>query len=91
VFRTRARSQTNAAAALTYNGAVTMDPSSLTARAHVVDVVTDITDRYDIDGVVFDDYFYPYPQGHRMKSWIISITYKTARIPGCPTLARMIF
>lgn len=53
--------QTNAAAAITYNNAVTMDPSNLTARSHVVDVVTDITTRYDIDGVVFDDYFYPYP------------------------------
>jgi uncharacterized lipoprotein YddW (UPF0748 family) len=49
------------AAAITYNGSVVMDPSSAAVRDHVVAVVADITRRYDIDGVVFDDYFYPYP------------------------------
>jgi uncharacterized lipoprotein YddW (UPF0748 family) len=49
------------AAAITYNGAVTMNPADTTVRAFVVSVATDITSRYDIDGVVFDDYFYPYP------------------------------
>ena len=49
------------AAAITYNGSVVMDPSSSAVRTHVVNVVADVTRRYDIDGVVFDDYFYPYP------------------------------
>jgi len=47
--------------AVTYNGAVTMDPSAPPVRAWVVDEVRDLTMAYDIDGVVFDDYFYPYP------------------------------
>ena len=48
-------------AAITYNNAVVMDPSSTAVRAHVVSVVTEIVRSYDVDGVVFDDYFYPYP------------------------------
>lgn len=32
-------------------------------RAHVTDVVTDIIEGYDVDGIHFDDYFYPYPDG----------------------------
>ncbi len=47
--------------AVTYNGAVTMDPSAPLVRAWVVDEVRDLTTAYDIDGVIFDDYFYPYP------------------------------
>ncbi|MBB6171465.1 uncharacterized lipoprotein YddW (UPF0748 family) [Nocardiopsis mwathae] len=38
-----------------------MDPGNPDVRAWVGDVVLDVVDRYDIDGVHFDDYFYPYP------------------------------
>lgn len=47
--------------AVTYNNQTVMDPGSPAVRAHVVDVVKDVIDRYDVDGVHFDDYFYPYP------------------------------
>lgn len=30
-------------------------------RQYVADGVREIVERYDVDGVVFDDYFYPYP------------------------------
>ena len=30
-------------------------------RQHIVGVVRDIITRYDVDGIHFDDYFYPYP------------------------------
>lgn len=36
------------------------DPSKQETQAHSLQVVQDITRRYDIDGVHFDDYFYPY-------------------------------
>ncbi len=49
--------------ALTYGNMKWMDPSAHAVRAHVVNVVTDIIERYDIDGIHFDDYFYPYPDG----------------------------
>lgn len=38
---------------------VILDPGNPQARQHVVDVCRDIVTRYDIDGLVFDDYFYP--------------------------------
>lgn len=38
-----------------------IDPGEPAARAYVIDVITDIARRYDIDGVHLDDYFYPYP------------------------------
>ena len=37
------------------------DPSKKGTQDHAHDVVMDIVERYDIDGVHFDDYFYPYP------------------------------
>ena len=38
-----------------------LDPGLPEVRDHVTRVVTDVARRYDIDGVHFDDYFYPYP------------------------------
>ena len=38
-----------------------MDPALQQTRDHSLAVVMDIVRRYDIDGVHFDDYFYPYP------------------------------
>tara|TARA_R110000868_G_scaffold37111_1_gene131278 strand:+ start:14180 stop:15733 length:1554 start_codon:yes stop_codon:yes gene_type:complete len=37
------------------------DPSIKETQDHTHKVVMDIVKRYDIDGVHFDDYFYPYP------------------------------
>ncbi len=42
-------------------GYVWLDPSHPDTRAHSLAVVRDIVDRYDLDGIHFDDYFYPYP------------------------------
>lgn len=41
-----------------------MDPSLPAVRAHSTAVVLDVVRRYDVDGVHFDDYFYPYPSYH---------------------------
>lgn len=40
------------------------DPSLKATQDHSHAVVMDIVKRYDIDGVHFDDYFYPYPSYH---------------------------
>jgi uncharacterized lipoprotein YddW (UPF0748 family) len=45
-----------------YGGQLWLDPGEPAAREHVVRVVMDIVKRYDVDGVQFDDYFYPYPE-----------------------------
>ncbi|WKN43241.1 glycoside hydrolase family 10 protein [Tunicatimonas pelagia] len=37
-----------------------LDPGLPEVRQHVLNVVMDVVNRYDIDGVHFDDYFYPY-------------------------------
>jgi uncharacterized lipoprotein YddW (UPF0748 family) len=38
-----------------------MDPAAPEVRQRVLDVIGDLLSRYDLDGVHFDDYFYPYP------------------------------
>ena len=55
--------RTLAGSAITYNNAVVMNPGQAAVRQHVEAVVSDLLNRYDVDGVHFDDYFYPYPAG----------------------------
>ena len=38
-----------------------LDPGEPTATDHTLAVIMDVVNRYDIDGVHMDDYFYPYP------------------------------
>ena len=38
-----------------------LDPGNPEVRKHVTQVVLEVTNKYDVDGVHFDDYFYPYP------------------------------
>ena len=40
-------------------GTVILNPGIPEVRQRIVDVVIDILDKYDVDGIVFDDYFYP--------------------------------
>ena len=39
-----------------------LDPSDPDVRKYSLQVILDVVRRYDIDGVHFDDYFYPYPE-----------------------------
>ncbi len=45
-----------------YDQFLWMDPGEPDAKTHTLMVVADVVSRYDIDGVHFDDYFYPYPK-----------------------------
>lgn len=36
-----------------------LDPSNITARELIINGVTEIAENYDVDGIQFDDYFYP--------------------------------
>jgi uncharacterized lipoprotein YddW (UPF0748 family) len=53
-----------------YGDQLWLDPGEPAARAYVLRVVMDVVNRYDVDGVTFDDYFYPYPEkdsaGHEL-------------------------
>jgi uncharacterized lipoprotein YddW (UPF0748 family) len=40
-----------------------LDPGLPSVRDYVTSVITDIVHRYDVDGIHFDDYFYPSPPG----------------------------
>ena len=44
---------------VTYSSQCWMDPSSPQALDWTRKVILDVVNRYDVDGVVFDDYFYP--------------------------------
>lgn len=46
-----------------YNGVYYFNPALEVNREHLCQVVKDILTRYDVDGIHFDDYFYPYPSG----------------------------
>jgi uncharacterized lipoprotein YddW (UPF0748 family) len=39
-----------------------MDPGEPAAQAHSLAVFMDVVERYDVDGIHIDDYFYPYPE-----------------------------
>ncbi|SCE67935.1 Uncharacterized lipoprotein YddW, UPF0748 family [Micromonospora echinospora] len=45
----------------TYGGQLYYNPGIPAVRAFVQDAMMDAVSRYDIDGVHWDDYFYPYP------------------------------
>jgi uncharacterized lipoprotein YddW (UPF0748 family) len=46
---------------VTFDGKLYFDPGLPENRKFIEDVVLDIVNRYDVDGIHFDDYFYPYP------------------------------
>jgi len=45
---------------ISYGGKSYLDPGIPEAREYVINVITDVVKRYDIDAVHLDDYFYPY-------------------------------
>ena len=49
----------NAGMLLTYNGKTILNPGLPETRQRIVNVIKEIITKYDVDGVVFDDYFYP--------------------------------
>lgn len=58
---------------------VCMDPGAPEVQDHVVKVVTDVARRYDVAGIHFDDYFYPYPSVGRLPD---GKTYERYRAAG---------
>jgi len=45
---------------VTYGNLKIFDPGRPEAREHVTRVIRDLVERYDLDAIHFDDYFYPY-------------------------------
>jgi len=46
-----------------YGGRKLFDPGIPEVREYITGIVMDVVRNYDIDGIHFDDYFYPYPEG----------------------------
>ncbi len=46
----------------TYGRHLWLDPGEEAVQAHSLKVVLDVVKRYDVDGIHFDDYFYPYKE-----------------------------
>lgn len=46
-----------------------MDPALKGTQDHSYSVVMDLVKRYDLDGIHFDDYFYPYPEYNNGKDF----------------------
>ena len=44
-----------------YDGLTLLNPALKECRDFICEVVKDIVERYDVDGLHIDDYFYPYP------------------------------
>lgn len=44
-----------------YDGLLILNPAFAENRAYICHVCGDILRRYDVDGIHYDDYFYPYP------------------------------
>ncbi|MBN2891575.1 MAG: family 10 glycosylhydrolase [Bacteroidales bacterium] len=53
------------------------DPGIPEARQYIVMIISDIVRRYDIDGIHFDDYFYPYPVRNEQNQIIDIPDYNT--------------
>jgi uncharacterized lipoprotein YddW (UPF0748 family) len=68
-----------------YNDLLWLDPGEPAARKHVLDVIMDVVQRYDIDGVAFDDYFYPYPEKDAAGRIIDFSDYASWRKYGIPS------
>jgi len=60
-----------------------MDPGATAVQEHIVAVVKDLLGRYDLAGIHFDDYFYPYPDSKgRLPKFPDDATYAAYRAGG---------
>ena len=50
------------------NSVAIFDPGLPEVMEYTTKVVMDVVNRYDVDGIHFDDYFYPYPPNHMSSS-----------------------
>lgn len=51
---------------ITYAGKKLFNPGLPEVRQYITSVIMDVVRNYDIDGVHFDDYFYPYPEANQV-------------------------
>lgn len=59
-----------------------VDPGEAEVRDQIVRVVTDIVSRYDVAGIHFDDYFYPYPKNGKLTRFPDDSTFRAYQRAG---------
>ena len=59
-----------------------LDPGLQGTQDHSYNVVMDIVRRYDVDGIHFDDYFYPYPSYNNNKDFPDDKSWRLYKING---------
>lgn len=59
-----------------------LDPSKQETQDHSFNVVMDLVKRYDLDGIHFDDYFYPYPDYNNFKDFPDDESWKSYQEEG---------
>ena len=64
-----------------------MDPARQGTQDHSYNVVMDLVRRYDLDGIHFDDYFYPYPDYNNFKDFPDDVSWQ-AYLAGGGKLSR---
>lgn len=64
------------------NGYYWINPAMKEGQDHSYNVVLDVVRRYDVDGVQFDDYFYPYWEYNDGKNFPDDDTYKAYQAAG---------
>jgi uncharacterized lipoprotein YddW (UPF0748 family) len=64
------------------NGFYWLNPAKQETQDYSFNVVMDVLGRYDIDGVHFDDYFYPYPEYNAGKDFPDEDTWQAYRAAG---------
>ncbi len=53
---------------LRYGGRLYFNPALPQVQKHVANIVAEVVRNYDVDGIHFDDYFYPYPVKENKKN-----------------------
>lgn len=64
------------------NGMWWLDPAKKETQEHSLAVVKDLVKRYDLDGIHFDDYFYPYDSYNNGKDFPDEPTWKNYQASG---------
>lgn len=76
------RSRTDLVVTLGDEGYAWMDPALPAVQDHSYAVVMDVVRRYDVDGIHFDDYFYPYRSYNKEKDFPDEASYAAYRSRG---------
>lgn len=76
------KTKPNCVKKLASEGYYWMDPTNSEVQDHSFAVVMDIIERYDVDGIHFDDYFYPYAEYNNNKDFPDEDGYKAYKTKG---------